>query len=120
MTDDPKSTEQGESAPMNESSEKPTEGAAEKPEETIALPQADFSAHVYTLAMQALIFLGKQPNPESGKYERKIEVAKYQIDTLEVLQEKTRGNLTDDETKLLDSLLHQCRMAFVDEDAKKD
>ncbi len=42
------------------------------------------------------------------------------IDTLEVLQEKTRGNLTDDETKLLDSLIHQCRMAFLDESAKKD
>jgi hypothetical protein len=79
------------------------------------LPRADFSAHVYTIAMQALIFLGKQPHPETGKYERNLEIARFQIDTLEVLREKTKGNLTGDEDKLLDTLLHSCHMAFVDE-----
>lgn len=82
------------------------------------MPEANFSAHVYTIGMQALIFLGKQPHPETGKYERNIDVAKFQIDTLEMLSEKTKGNLTDDEGKLLDQMLHACRMAFVDESQK--
>ncbi len=91
------------------------------PDETATpeAPGADFSGLIYTIGMQALIFLGKQPHPETGKYERNIDVARYQIDTLEVLKTKTEGNRTDEETKLIDTLLHSCRMAFVDESEKE-
>jgi hypothetical protein len=91
----------------------------EKTEDAQNLPRADFSAHIYTLAMQALIFLGKQPNPETGKYDRNIDIARYQIDTLEILKEKTKGNLSLEENNLLETLLHSCRMAFVDETGRK-
>ena len=79
-----------------------------------SLPRADFSAHVYTIGIQALIFLGKHPHPETGKYEQNLEVARFQIDTLEMIKEKTEGNRTEDESKLLEMLLHNCHLAFVD------
>lgn len=82
------------------------------------MPPADFASHVYTIGIQALIFLGKQPHPESNKYTRNLELARYHIDTLEVLREKTKGNLTEDEAKLIENLLHTCRLAYVDETGK--
>jgi hypothetical protein len=111
MTDNPESRE-------NELEERDT--AADSGEAVPELPKADFSAHIYTLAMQAMIFLGKQPNPENGKYERRIEVAKYQIDTLEILRDKTKGNLEPAEQNLMETLLHQLRLAHIDESEKKD
>ncbi|NUP89940.1 MAG: DUF1844 domain-containing protein [Candidatus Sumerlaeia bacterium] len=83
------------------------------------LPRADFSAHIYTIGMQALIFCGKQPHPETGKYERRLDFARYQIDTLEILRDKTKGNLTEDESKLLETLLHSCHLAYLDESGPK-
>jgi Domain of unknown function (DUF1844) len=80
-----------------------------------SLPRADFAAHIYTIGMQALIFSGKQPHPETGKYERNLDMARYQIDMLGILKEKTQGNLSEDEEKLLETLLHSCHLAYLDE-----
>ena len=85
---------------------------AETPEN---IPEASFSSHVYTIGIQALIFLGKQPHPETGEYVRNLDVAKFQIDTLEILTKKTEGNRTDEESKLLEDLLHAVRLAYIDE-----
>jgi hypothetical protein len=76
-------------------------------------PPASFEMLVTTLATEALVALGQMPNPLTNKAERQPEQAKYLIDTLEVLQQKTKGNLTAAEQQLIDSILHQMRMLFV-------
>jgi hypothetical protein len=77
------------------------------------LPPATFEGFVETLAAQALLFLTPQKDPESGATTVNLDLAKHTIDLLGVLEEKTRGNLTDGETKALDAALYQARMAYV-------
>ena len=76
-------------------------------------PPASFEMLVTTLATEALVALGQLPNPLTNKAEMQPEQGKYLIDTLEVLQQKTKGNLTAAEQQLIDSVLHQMRMLFV-------
>jgi len=68
---------------------------------------------VSQLATQALMGLGGMVDRESGKRMVDPELAKHHIDTLAVLEEKTKGNLTDEEKGLLDQALYQCRMQYV-------
>ncbi len=77
------------------------------------LPPATFAFLLTTLATQAMIALGQVPNPLTGKVETRAVQAKHYIDTLAMLAEKTQGNRTAEESQLLDDLLHQLRMAFV-------
>ncbi len=66
-----------------------------------------------TLASQTLAMLGQIPNPETGKADTNLPVAKHFIDTIGVLEEKTKGNCTSEETQMLSDTLHQLRMAYV-------
>jgi hypothetical protein len=77
------------------------------------LPPASFPMLVTTLATQALLFLGQMPHPVTGKAEVHLEEAKHFIDMLQMLQEKTQGNLTPEEGQMLEQILHELRMAFV-------
>ncbi|HVP56858.1 MAG TPA: DUF1844 domain-containing protein [bacterium] len=63
--------------------------------------------------------MGKILNPLTGKIEKNIEQARFSIDTLAMLREKTRGNLSDDLERFLDSRLLNLRMNFVEESAKE-
>ena len=78
------------------------------------LPPASFTLLVATLATQATCALGQLPDPLSGKTEVRLELAKHVIDTLGVLEAKTKGNLTPDEEQVLESALHQLRMGYVE------
>ena len=77
-------------------------------------PPASFDVLVSMLFTQAMATLGHLPNPATGKAEINKPYAKHYIDTLEMLGEKTKGNLTDDESKILADALHAMRMAYVD------
>lgn len=77
--------------------------------------EADFATFVYSLNTQALLFLGKIPNPMSGKYEKDVNMAKYLIDTIDMLSKKTKGNLDENEGKLVENILYDLRMAFISE-----
>lgn len=68
-------------------------------------------------AMQAM---GKVANPFNGKIEKNMEAAKTSIDLLELLEEKTRGNLTQNEKKALESLLTNLRLNYADEMKKPE
>ncbi|HEY5705709.1 MAG TPA: DUF1844 domain-containing protein [Terrimicrobiaceae bacterium] len=72
-----------------------------------------FIEFVMMQAQQASLFLGRIPNPQSGQSDVLLDPAKLFIDHLEMLREKTRGNLTSQETEILDSVLTDLRMAFV-------
>jgi hypothetical protein len=77
------------------------------------LPPASFASLVQTLATQAAIFLSDERDPETGRPIRNLDLAKHNIDLLAVLEEKTRGNLADEEKRLLDRYLYELRMAYV-------
>jgi hypothetical protein len=62
---------------------------------------------------QAAMFLGRIPNPQTGQPEVNLEFARMFIDQLEMLQEKTRGNLSNEETQMLTGVLSDLRLAFV-------
>jgi hypothetical protein len=79
----------------------------------IPMPPASFEMLLTTLATEALMALGQIPHPLTGKVELHRDQAKYLIDTIEMLGEKTKGNLTPDEQQMVETLLHQLRMAFV-------
>jgi hypothetical protein len=87
-------------------------GATQDPD---ALPAMDFSTLVLSLSTSALYHLGLVEDPETHKtIPPELSLARQTIDTLEILQEKTRGNLDEDERRLLESLLYELRMRFVD------
>jgi uncharacterized protein DUF1844 len=77
------------------------------------MPPASLAFLCTTIATQAMIALGQVPNPITGKVEQRLKQAKHYIDTLAVLDEKTTGNRTADESALLNEILHQLRMAYV-------
>jgi hypothetical protein len=76
------------------------------------LPKGDFAALVSMLVTQALFALGML-QVEGQKKEPDLEMAKYNIDILETVEEKTKGNLSEEEKKVLESTLSQVRMAYV-------
>jgi hypothetical protein len=74
----------------------------------------DFSTLCLSLSTSAFIHLGAMPNPDTGKVEVHLPLARQTIDTLAMLQDKTRGNLTKDEGRLLEHLLFDLRLKFVE------
>jgi Domain of unknown function (DUF1844) len=73
-----------------------------------------FIEFVMMQAQNAALFLGQIPNPQTGKGEVNLELAKMFIDQLAMIQEKTRGNLTSEETAVLRNTLSNLQMAFVE------
>ena len=79
------------------------------------LPKIDFSSLVLSLGTTALFQMGAVQDLNTGQnQEMDILAVQQTIDTLEMLREKTVGNLTDEERKLIDSLLYEVRMRFVE------
>jgi hypothetical protein len=83
------------------------------PDKPADIPPADFSGLVSMLASQAFWALGVFRMDENDQREPDFDMAKFNIDMLGVIEEKTRGNLTDDEVKMLEAALSQLRMTFV-------
>jgi len=76
------------------------------------LPKGNFAALISMLTTQALFAMGVL-KVEGQEKEPDLEMAKYNIDMLETLEEKTKGNLTEEEKKVLENTLSQVRMAYV-------
>lgn len=94
----------------NEATSKEGLGGARKE----ALPEIDFPTFILSLATSAQVHLGVIPNPTTGKKETDLPLAKQTIDILGVLDEKTKGNLSDEEARLLEHLLYDLRMMYVE------
>jgi hypothetical protein len=77
------------------------------------LPKPSLELMVTNFAIQALIAMGEIANPVTRTQERDLEQAKHAIDLLGVLQEKTRGNLSEDEKRHLEGTLYDLRMRYV-------
>lgn len=78
------------------------------------LPPANLSTLLISLYSQTMFALGFIPHPETGETSVRLDEAKHLIDTLTMLEEKTHGNRTPDEIKLLSRLLHEVRLAYVE------
>jgi hypothetical protein len=77
------------------------------------LPDASLASLLAMLSNQAMVALGLIRNPVTGKAEKELTLARYFIDLIAVLEEKTKGNLDPDEAAALDETLHTLRMAYV-------
>ncbi len=89
----------------------PTPGAAPGAADA-DLPGLDFCTFLLSLSTSALVHLGETPHPE-GQTRKDLPLAKQTIDILGMLKDKTRGNLTDEERKLMDDLLYDLRLRYV-------
>ncbi|MFH0838900.1 MAG: DUF1844 domain-containing protein [Candidatus Omnitrophota bacterium] len=76
---------------------------------------ANFSFFISSLAMQAFVFLGLMPDPMSQKVQKDLVHAKYIIDTLQMLKDKTKNNLTTEEQANLDETLYALQMQFIEQ-----
>lgn len=74
-----------------------------------------FMGLVYSLTQSVFISLGKLPDPMTGQFERQLEQASQTINLLAALEEKTKGNLEDDEEKFLSRTISDLRLNYVDE-----
>jgi hypothetical protein len=79
---------------------------------------SEFFALVLMLQNSTMIHLGKVSNPVSGKVERNLKQAKMTIDMLEMIKEKTKGNLESDEEKFLNNILADLQLNYVAETEK--
>ncbi len=77
------------------------------------LPEVNFSTFIVSLSTEVLFHLGEFPHPVSGEKKKDLTLAKHAIDTLAMMKEKTVGNLTEEEQKLMDGMLYDLRMAFI-------
>ncbi len=79
-----------------------------------SLPTLDFTTFILSLSHSALMHLGEAPHPETQRVEPNLPLAKQNIDLLGILEEKTRGNISGDEERLLAQVLFDLRMRFVE------
>jgi len=99
---------------VDEESGAEEQAAPERPSQR-SLPEVDFGTFVISLGTSALYHMGMVPDPETGKpAEPNLPVARQTIDTVEMLQNKTQGNLDDEESALIKNLLTELRMRYLE------
>ena len=113
IDEDWKSQVQAEKEAAKQQSPQPAAAAAVPAGGDFQMPPASLEMLVTTLVTEAMISLGQVPHPHTGEVVFQPQQAKYLIDTIEMLHEKTQGNVTPDETQLMEQLLHQLRMVYV-------
>jgi hypothetical protein len=78
------------------------------------LPEINFASFIISLSSSALFHFGEIPDPATNQKQRNLPLAKQTIDILGLLKEKTKGNLDREENQLLESLLYDLRMRYVE------
>jgi len=80
----------------------------------VEAPKLDFATFILSLSHSALVHLGEAPHPDGDAPRKDLELARQTIDMLGMLEEKTRGNLTGDEERMLSQVLYDLRMRFLE------
>jgi len=94
--------------------EEPEAAPGEEPiTEQGPLPEIDFSQFIFSLSTSALIQLGEVQDPFTQTRAKNLPLAKQTIDLIGMLKEKTKGNLTPEEGKIIENLLYDLRMRYV-------
>ncbi len=89
------------------------EGMVKNKHGQCVMPDVTFPSLILSLNTTALFHMGELPHPETGEKLVDLDLAKNSIDTLALLQEKTQGNLDNDETQLLTNILYELKLRFV-------
>jgi len=89
------------------------EKTKEEKKDSTPLPEINFSSFLLSLSSSVLLHLGEIADPQSGEKKKDLVLAKQSIDIINLLKDKTKGNLTQEEEKLLEHLLYDLRMRFV-------
>lgn len=89
------------------------EETKEEKKDSAPLPEINFSSFLLSLSSSTLLHLGEIADPQSGEKMKDLVLAKQSIDIINLLKDKTKGNLTQEEEKLLEHLLYDLRMRFV-------
>ncbi|MDZ7698334.1 MAG: DUF1844 domain-containing protein [Deltaproteobacteria bacterium] len=87
--------------------------AADAEEHAPPLPEVNFSSLILSLSSSSLFHLGEVPDPQTGEKKKDLALAKHSIDIIAMLKEKTKGNLTDEEQKFIESVLTDLRWRYV-------
>ena len=93
--------------------EEKKEEAKEEEPQRVPLPEVSLSSLVFSLSSSALLHLGEIADPQTGEKKEDFALAKHSIDTIGMLKEKTKGNLTEEEEKFLESILTDLRWRYV-------
>jgi len=99
--------------PMSDNTEQNAKGSDSEP--NCQLPAINFATFIFSLNSSGLVHLGALGDPVSGKKMKNLPMAKQTIDILAMLQEKTMGNLSNDEKSMLKNMLYDLRMIYVKE-----
>ncbi len=106
-----KNEEKNEEKTADDPSEKKETPEGKEPGVRKPLPEPDFSTFISGLGMQALLFLGELSDPQAkDKDKPDYQQAKYIIDLVDMIEKKTKGNLTREEANLIENLLYDLRM----------
>jgi hypothetical protein len=79
----------------------------------IPLPEVNFNSLIFSLSSSALLHLGEIADPHTGEKKKDIPLAKHSIDIIAMLKDKTKGNLTEEEQKFVESILADLRWRYV-------
>lgn len=102
-----------ESATQTKTPETEPQAQAQEANQHIPLPEANLVTLIFSLYTHTQICLGLLPDPVSQQPQKDLNQAKYNIDLLTVLKEKTQGNLTSEEEQTLESILYEVRMTYI-------
>ncbi|MFW5926186.1 MAG: DUF1844 domain-containing protein [Myxococcota bacterium] len=83
------------------------------PDEAEGYPPLDFNTFILSLSTSALMNMGEVPEPASGEVDKNLPLARQTVDLLAMLEEKTKGNLTGEEERLLTQVLYDLRMRYL-------
>ena len=84
-----------------------------KAQQSGAMPEVTFSTFILSLASSALVNLGEVPDPANGQKVENQTLARHSIDVLNMLHDKTKGNLDEQEKQMFESVLYELRMKYV-------
>ena len=104
-----KEEKQAEKTPPKEDASKTRQSAEQRP----PLPEVNFSSLIFSLSSSALLHLGEISDPQTNEKFVDLALAKHSIDIIAMLQEKTRGNVSEEEKNFLESMLADLRLRFV-------
>ena len=102
-------------SPAKEKKEKSAEKPKEAPQQEADYPPINFANFVLSLSTSALYHFGDFPDQDGEKTEKNLPAVKQTIDILDMLHEKTKGNLDENEKQLIDGVLYELKMRFVKE-----
>ncbi len=105
-----------ESPPERESGpemDRPANDEAGEQRQSAQLPEVTFSTFIWSLFSSSLVHMGEAPDPSSGQTRKDLALAKHTIDMIAMLKDKTKGNLSSDEQQMIDYILYEMRMKYL-------